>query len=107
MLESKLAELERLSEEAQSGPWRAHGCYVEYVGMMATTEDADFIVAARTALPVLLAEVRALTEIVEAAKEIQRADPYHRAENINGTTMCDAMDGLYKLLDARDEADRG
>lgn len=73
--------------------------------------EADLIEIERTQMPTIEAaslvrrltnEVRRLQAIEVAASEIQRADPYHRAPNIRGTSMCDAMDGLYKLLDARE-----
>ena len=104
--EQELAGLESLAKAATPGPWTANCDYVNntegFVCNTATPEDADFVAAAREALPKLIAEVRRLQAIEAAASEIQRADPYHRAPNIRGTSMCDAMDGLYKLLDARE-----
>lgn len=82
--EEQLAELERLEREAMPGPWRTArhqdpSCDVAYVlphGMpgeeVATVyiddseRHAAFIVAARNALPSLVAEVRRLRAIVES-----------------------------------------
>ena len=80
MTDDELARLERLSAEAAPGPWRAdqwsprrsdvvtespHG---EYVIARMDPSDAELTASARTALPQLVAEVRALRAVVAAAR---------------------------------------
>ena len=92
LTDERLAELERLCAEATPGPWRTsredmesyaldesgewgHVVYIyrpdghrmPVFGERAR-EDARFIVAARAALPALIAEVRALRRVAEAAE---------------------------------------
>src|SRR5690606_22945170 len=101
LTDERLAELERLCAEATPGPWRTsredmesyaldesgewgHVVYIyrpdghrmPVFGERAR-EDARFIGAARAALPALIAEVRALRRVAEAALELLR-DPRTR-----------------------------
>lgn len=71
-----LEELERLEREATPGPWRRDADYPQLVAGMASVPggvpyfapaDAALIVAARNQLPALLAELRALRAVAEAA----------------------------------------
>lgn len=56
-------ELQRLCDAASPGPWTAYGCCVEGPSLNIydegghTEADAEFIAAARTAIPTLLAEL--------------------------------------------------
>lgn len=54
--ESQLAEWERLAKEATPGPWVSQGLWV--VPTPSGYSDADFIAAARTAVPALIAALR-------------------------------------------------
>src|SRR5690606_31918796 len=97
LTDERLAELERLCAEATPGPWRTsrgdmesyaldesgewgHVVYIyrpdghriPLFGERAR-EDARFIVAARAALPALIAELRALRRVAEAAEAVVRA----------------------------------
>lgn len=72
--DNELAELERLCEAATAGPWDTrHGCIVAVAdrelicGINPNTESAKFIIAARVALPKLIAEVKRLrAELAQA-----------------------------------------
>lgn len=113
--EAELAELEHLATAATPGPWVKHvkhfadGTKWERLetedGALLwdmSEQDVDFAAAARTAVPKLTGEVRRLQAIEVAARRIQQADPYHPAVNVDSMSICDAMDGLYKLLDAKE-----
>ncbi len=79
----QLAEWHRLEQAATKGPWRkdSHSGWLEHsgapvkglscsLGVIHFDEDADFVAAARTAVPALLSEVerlRALNERWERA----------------------------------------
>lgn len=67
-------ELQRLCDAASPGPWTAYGCCVEGPSLNIydegghTEADAEFIAAARTAIPTLLAELAAVTAERDALK---------------------------------------
>lgn len=60
MTNDELERLAKLAEAATEGPWEAIRPQINV-----TEEDAQFIAAARTALPALVAEVRRLTRELE------------------------------------------
>lgn len=101
-----LARLERLCQEASSDPWVARVAYVDnkdgFVCHAGTTEDADLIAAARTALPAILGEVRRLQAIEAAVAELRAADEawlrrHPHYQRPKGVVL--PHDKLYALLD--------
>lgn len=76
--DAELLELEMLERAATAGPWTVESCFIDtnnwgarrlklrvrcYGGSGAEHADAQFLEAARTQLPRLIAEVRALRSI--------------------------------------------
>lgn len=58
MTEAELAEIEARANAATPGPWKIGGLRRLQMGLM--EQDADFVTAARTDVPALVAEVRRL-----------------------------------------------
>lgn len=105
--EEQLAELERLEREATPGPWRwwtsnshtrlgtpdkdeavafGYASRADGVGSIAILlDDMNFIVAARSALPQLLAEVRRLKE--ENAAPLRHGAAEERAKIVKWLTL--------------------
>lgn len=89
MTEDRLADLERLHQQATPGPWEwrkpnrnnlgaiepfvcsfgVNGTYDGIAGETPTSADADFICESRTALPELIAEVRRLRGLAQCREE--------------------------------------
>lgn len=74
MTPERLAELKELCQKATPAPWEtniyAGNFFLSHpkAGVIPTTQDMDFIAAARTALPELIAELEALREVAAAAE---------------------------------------
>ena len=81
-----LDALKRLCEQATPGPWKPDGLE-DFVSV-----DADFICAARTALPQLIAKVERLQKVAEAA--------YHWLQSNEGRHYDGGWDGLNAALEA-------
>ena len=96
MTDERLAQLERLLQEATEGPWNADPEMNDYIfdlknRVVARTYDSpngEFIAESRTALPELVADVRRL-----------RGTLARIAQYLNGTNdprvMADALDWVY------------
>lgn len=70
MTNEELDRLEALANAATPGPWVADERWVEDadeydIGEAQETSDAEFIAAARTAIPQLIAEIRRLQAIID------------------------------------------
>jgi hypothetical protein len=101
----KLSELERLTEAATKGPWIVDPYRPSAASILGAIEDgapilvddvktadADFIVAARSAMPILI-------EIAEAAQMLTRGDCFCEA-GIGNPMVCGHSAGCAALVDA-------
>jgi hypothetical protein len=98
MTEQELQAIEALAAAATPGPWRAETDYRDDTTVLYTAvhegegwvvaegtlvHDAAFIAAARTAVPALVAEVRRLWRVEDAAKALsasQRSGDLHQSQ---------------------------
>jgi hypothetical protein len=103
--EEQIAEWERLASEAAPGPWYTRPSQDDGLDVMADSPapvftwaegvDADFVVAARSAVPALIAEVRSLRREMEGA----RAEFESVLADVNEAIRCRkaAGDKVYDL----------
>lgn len=132
MADLDLDTLQRLCDAAAPGPWTLHdvnegtgtppawhiandayhnpsddgadafGTFLDF----GYREDAEFIAAARTAMPELIAEVRRLQAVADAAKALRAADALPRGHDADAVAY-HALQALGAVVDALGEADRG
>jgi hypothetical protein len=122
LTEEQLAKLEQLAAAATSGPWFAEPCRVlgsEYLANVVTQpggaeilefappDDAAFCVAARTAVPALIADVRDARNAAEQALVARavKLDATHVVIVYAGEPgPCSVADQLEQLVKERDQA---
>jgi hypothetical protein len=99
-----LDELERLEREATPGPWDmcrfGPDVVVHGTGWSLYRHDREFVVAARNALPALLAELRALRVVAEAAARVDDHETVLGNCDANPCIFCDSLRDMRRALDA-------